>query len=264
MADINGKVWWITGASSGIGEAISLTLNQQGARLIISARREEELERVKQACQSPEQVYVLPLDLIEINTFEAKVKEAIKAFGHIDCLVNNGGISQRSLALDTPLSVDRRLMEINFFGTITLSKQLLPHFVANRSGHFVVVSSLVGKFGSPLRSSYAASKHALHGFFDSLRAEHYQDNIKVTIVCPGFIKTQISVNALNAEGEKQNRMDDAQANGMSAEQCAQQIVSAVEKEKEEVNIGGKEVLGIYAKRFVPTLFSRILRKAKVT
>lgn len=264
MVVINGKVCWVTGASSGIGEALSIGLNQQGAKVIISARRKEELERVKQACPVPEQVYVLPLDLSDIDSFRLKVEEAVNAFGQVDILFNNGGISQRSLAWQTPLEVDRRLMEINFFGTITLSKALLPHFMARKSGHFLVVSSLVGKFGSPLRSSYAASKHALHGFFDSLRAEHHLDNIKVTIACPGFIKTQVSVNALNAQGEKQNTMDDAQASGMSAEECARQIIRAVSKEKEEINIGGKETIGIYVKRFVPALFSRIIRKAKVT
>lgn len=264
MASISGKVCWVTGASSGIGEALSIGLNQKGAKVIISARRKEELERVKQACPSPEQVYVLPLNLSEMDSFPAKVEEAVNAFGQIDVLFNNGGISQRSLARETPLDVDRQLMEINFFGTISLSKALLPHFSERKSGHYLVVSSLVGKFGSPLRSSYAASKHALHGFFDSLRAEHHLDNIKVTIACPGFIKTQVSVNALNAKGEKQNVMDNAQANGMSAEECARRIIRAVEKEKQEVNIGGKETMGIYLKRFLPAIFSRIIRKAKVT
>lgn len=264
MASISGKVCWVTGASSGIGEALSIGLNQKRAKVIISARRKEELERVKQACPSPEQVYVLPLNLSEMDSFPAKVEEAVNAFGQIDVLFNNGGISQRSLARETPLDVDRQLMEINFFGTISLSKALLPHFSERKSGHYLVVSSLVGKFGSPLRSSYAASKHALHGFFDSLRAEHHLDNIKVTIACPGFIKTQVSVNALNAKGEKQNVMDNAQANGMSAEECARRIIRAVEKEKQEVNIGGKETMGIYLKRFLPAIFSRIIRKAKVT
>jgi len=264
MTSISGKVCWVTGASSGIGEALCIGLNKKGAKVIISARRKDELERVKQACPSPEQIYVLPLDLGAIDTFPAKVEEAVNAFGSVYALFNNGGISQRSLAWETPLDVDRKLMEINFFGTVALSKALLPHFMAQQKGHYLVVSSLVGKFGSPLRSSYAASKHALHGFFDSLRAEHHLDNIKVTIVCPGFIKTQVSVNALNAKGEKQNIMDNAQANGMSAEECARQIIRAVEKEKEEVNIGGKETMGIYVKRFIPSLFSRIIRKAKVT
>ena len=264
MTSIRGKVCWVTGASSGIGEALCIELNQKGAKVIASARRKEELERVKKACASPDHVYVLPLDLGEIDTFPDKVEEAVNAFGRVDILFNNGGISQRSLAWETPLEVDRKLMEINFFGTVALSKAILPHFMAQKQGHYLVVSSLVGKFGSPLRSSYAASKHALHGFFDSLRAEHHLDNIKVTIACPGFIKTQVSVNALNAKGEKQNTMDDAQANGMSAEECAHQIIRAVEKEKEEINIGGKETVGIYVKRFLPALFSRIIRKAKVT
>jgi len=264
MASIGGKVCWVTGASSGIGKALSILLNKKGAKVILSARRKEELEKVKQACTKPEQVFVLPLDLNDIASFQAKVEEAANAFGNIDVLFNNGGVSQRSLAWETSLEVDRQIMEINFFGTVALSKALLPHFMERKTGHYLVVSSLVGKFGSPLRSSYAASKHALHGFFDSLRAEHHLDNIKVTLACPGFIKTQVSVNALNAQGEKQNIMDKAQANGMSAIECARQIIHAVEKEKDEVNIGGKETMGIYIKRFLPTLFSKIIRKVKVS
>jgi short-subunit dehydrogenase len=154
-------------------------------------------------------------------------------------------------------------MEVNFFGTVALTKALLPHFIAQKSGHFGVITSLVGKFGSPYRSAYAASKHALHGFFDSLRAEQFTDNIAVTMICPGFIRTQISVNAITGDGSTLNEMDDAQANGMSAETCAEQIYTALRKRKEEVYIGGKEVLAVYLKRFSPALFSKILRKAKV-
>ena len=155
-------------------------------------------------------------------------------------------------------------MEVNFFGTIAMTKVLLLHFTERQSGHFVVISSLVGKIGSPLRSTYAASKHALHGFFDSLRAEHFRDNVRVTIVCPGFIRTQVSVNALTEDGQPQNKMDDAQAKGMTAERCAQQIIRAIDRGKDEVYIGGQEVLAVYVKRFFPGIFSRILRKAKVT
>ena len=256
--------YWITGASSGIGEALSVQLNRQGARVIISARRSEALERVKHRCPFPDRVYILPLDLSEADTLPDKANEAIAAFGHIDGLINNGGISQRSLARETTLAVDRQLMEVNFFGTIALTKALLPHLVERQRGHLVVISSLVGKIGSPLRSTYAASKHALHGFFDSLRAEHFRDNIRVTLVCPGFIRTQVSVNALTGSGQPQDKMDDAQAKGMTAERCAQQIVRAINRGQEEVYIGGREILAVYVKRFFPSVFSRLLRRAKVT
>ena len=259
------KIYWITGASSGIGEALAIALNQQGARVILSARRIEVLEKVKDKCLHPERAYVLPLDLRDTDSLTQKVQEAIAAFGWVDVLINNGGISQRSLVKETPLAVDRKLMEVNYFGTVALSKALLPHFIERKSGHYVVISSLVGKIGSPLRSGYAASKHALHGFFDSLRAEHYQDNIQVTLICPGFIKTQVSVNALDASGEPRNVMDQAQAySRFSAEKCAKLIIKAIQRQKKEVYIGGKEVLGVYLKRFFPSLFARVLRKAKVT
>ena len=256
-------VAWITGASSGIGEAIAKNLFQKGYRLILSARRESELERVKSECSNPNSIQILPLDLIEIETFEKKVKKAISFFGQIDLMIHNGGISQRSLIKDTKLEVDRKLMEVNFFGTVALTKALLPHFISRKSGRFVVITSLVGKFASPFRSSYAASKHALHGFFDTLRAEHYKDQLSVTLVCPGFIKTQVSVNALTEDGTPLGSMDDAQANGMSPEIFSEKLFRAIQKNKEEVYIGGKETLAVYLKRFLPGVFSKIIRKAKV-
>jgi dehydrogenase/reductase SDR family protein 7B len=260
---MNQKIVWITGASSGIGEALFKEYERRGYKLIISARNFSALKILKENSANPELIYVLPLDLNEPAVFESKCKEAIEAFGRIDILINNGGISQRSLAAETSLEVDRKIMAVNFFGTIGLSKALLPHFIKNKAGHLVVVSSLVGKFGSPYRTAYAASKHALHGFFDSLRAEHYKDNLQVTLVCPGFIKTNVSINALTGDGSALNKMDEAQNKGMMPEKCAIQIFIAIEKKKEEVLIGGKEKYAVYLKRFFPGIFSKILQKAKV-
>ena len=256
-------VAWITGASSGIGEAIAKIFSRKGYRLILSARRESELERVKKECTNPDSIHLLPLDLTEIDSFDQKVKQALSLFGQIDLMVHNGGISQRSLIKDTQLEVDRRLMEVNFFGTVALTKAILPHFIQRKSGHFVVITSLVGKFASPFRSSYAASKHALHGFFDTLRAEHFQDQIDVTLVCPGFIKTKVSVNALTEDGTPLGSMDEAQAKGMSPERFAEKLFPAIQAKKQEVYIGGKETFAVYLKRFLPGLFSKIIRKAKV-
>lgn len=256
---------WITGASSGIGEALTYQINEQGARLIISSRREDELERVKKQCKNPENVTILTLDLGDAPSITKKAEEAEAIHGKIDILFNNGGISQRDKAINTHLDVDRRIMEVNYFGTIALSKAVLPKMIKNKSGHHVVTSSAVGIISTPLRSSYAASKHALHGFYDALRAEHFEDNIKITIACPGFIHTNISKNALLGDGKAQGKMDKAQASGMTAEECARQMIKAVEKNKEEVYIGGmKEVSGIYVKRFFPSVFSRIVRKMAVT
>ena len=256
-------VIWITGASSGIGEATAKKFSEKGYNVIISARKEQELNRVLAECANPSDVRVLPLDLTASSSFESKVAQAIAYFGQVDLMLHNGGVSQRSLIRETGLEVDRRLMEVNFFGTVALTKALLPHFLSRKSGQFGVISSLVGMIGSPYRSSYAASKHALHGFFDTLRAEHYLDNIAVTMICPGFIRTNVSVNAITADGTALGQMDEAQAKGMSPEDCAAAIFSAVTRKKEEVYIGGKETMAIYLKRFVPSVFSKIIRKAKV-
>lgn len=256
-------VIWITGASSGIGEASAKKFSKEGYQVIISARKENELNRVKSECANPSKVQVLPLDLTEIDSFDQKVAHAIGFFGHVDLMLHNGGISQRSLICETGLAVDRKLMEVNFFGTVALTKALLPHFISRKSGQFAVITSLVGKFGSPFRSSYAASKHALHGFFETLRAEHFQDNIPVTMICPGFIRTNVSFNAITADGSTLGQMDEAQANGMSPEDCADEIFTAITRRKEEVYIGGKETFAVYFKRYLPAVFSKIIRKAKV-
>lgn len=260
---MNQTVIWITGATSGIGEAVFREYNKLDFKLIISGRNSDKLDSLKGESKNPENVHVLPLDLTNPESFPNKVSEAIKAFGRVDILLNNGGISQRSLIIDTSPEVDRRIIEVNFFGTIGLSKTLLPHFIENKNGHFAVVSSLVGKFGSPYRSSYAASKHALHGFFDTLRAEHYKENIAVTMICPGFIRTSVSLNALTGDGTPLQEMDDAQEKGMSPEVCAKKIVEAISKRKEEVNIGGKEIYAVALKRFFPLIFSRLIQTAKV-
>jgi short-subunit dehydrogenase len=265
MASVSNRVIWITGASSGIGEALAYELAKKNAKLILSARRKEELERVKGNCKKESQVNIriLPLDLTETSTLQLTTQAAVQIFGHIDILVNNGGISQRSLIKDTALEVDKKLMDVNYFGAVALTKFLLPHFIQRKGGHFVVVTSLTGKFGTPYRSGYAASKHALHGFFDAVRAEHYADHVSVTMICPGFIHTPITYAALTGDGTPLNKMDEAQYRGKPAEWCAKKIVSAIEKKKEEVYIGGKEVWGAYIKRFFPKLFSRMIRKVAV-
>jgi short-subunit dehydrogenase len=255
------KVVWITGASSGIGEALAEALAGLGARLILSARRQQELERVKAGLSGPPANYlVLPLDLEQPGTFPALVARVLERFGHIDVVIHSGGISQRAAVKDAPLAIDQKVMGVNFFGPVGLTKAVLPVFLRQQSGHFVVISSLVGKFGTPKRSAYSASKHALHGFFDSLRAEVWRDNIRVTLVCPGYVRTNISYNAINAAGEKYGQMDRNQLRGMAPETCAWRTLKAVAAGKQEVVMGGRETLGVFLKRFFPGLFSRIVRR----
>lgn len=258
------KVVWITGASSGIGEALSIAFAAAGARLILSARRTDELQRVKRSLQvSDKDCLILPLDLEQPESFPNKVSQVLNYFNRLDIVVHNGGISQRSWIKDTPLAIDHKVMAINYFGPVALTKAILPHFLEQKQGHFVVISSLVGKFGTPLRSAYAASKHALHGFFDSLRAETWRESIQVTIICPGYIRTDISVNAITDTGEKHNRMDKNQQQGMAPEVCAEKILQAVAGGKQEVVIGGKETLSIYLKRFLPGLLNRLVKKINI-
>lgn len=264
MNTFKNKVIWITGASSGIGEALAMAFAKEGAKLVLSSRRKEELERVKTACKlNDTNCLILPFDLADTSQSKSLTEQVIKKFGVIDVLVNNGGVSQRSFAKDTPVEVDRKFMEINYFGSVAITKSVLPYMLKQKSGHIIVMSSISGKFGFYLRSAYSASKHALHGFFESLRMEVYNDNIGVTIVCPGKIKTNISINAVNEKGEKHNKMDESQANGLSAEECAKQVLDAVKKNKVEVFIGGKELKAVRIKRFLPDLFFRLIMKQKV-
>ncbi len=265
MSSMKNKVIWITGASSGIGEALTYELAKKGARMILSARRKEELERVKNNCPKSAQQYIkiLPLDLSKSDRLATNAEMALQLFGQVDILINNGGISQRSLAKDTILEVDRQLMEVNYFAPVQLTKLLLPSMIKASSGHIVNITSLVGKFGTPYRSGYAASKHAIHGFFDSLRAELHDDNIKVTNICPGFIRTNVSVNALIGDASALGKMDQAQDQGMAPEVCARKIVRIIERQKQEAYIGGKETYGILVKRFFPSLFDGIVRRSEV-
>lgn len=255
-------VVWITGASTGIGEALAYEYARRGARLVLSARNRTALEKVAAAC-APAETLVLPLDLAQPADFQAAVRQVKAHFGRLDVLINNGGISQRSLALETGLEVDRRLMEVNYFGTVALTKAVLPLLLEQGAGQVAVVSSLVGKFGTPYRSAYAASKHALHGFFDSLRAELTDTGVGVTLICPGFVRTGVSVNALTGDGTPLGTMDEATAKGIAPAQLAKQGAQAIAQRRHEVYIGGRETWGILLKRLAPDLFTRFLSRAKV-
>jgi dehydrogenase/reductase SDR family member 7B len=262
------KKIWITGASSGIGEALALALAQKNVReLILSARKLPELEQVKAQCLTINpalSVRIVPLDIEKFDTVFETIAAELPKIGKLDILINNAGLSQRSLASETHFSVDKRIIDVNLLGTIAVTKAILPQFLAQKSGNIVVISSLMGKFGAPLRSAYAAAKHGLHGFFDTLRAECFKDNIQVLIVCPGFVQTNVSRNALTADGSPQGSMDDATNNGLTTENTAAKILKALENKKEEIYIGGSEVRGVYLKRFFPLLLSKIVRKAKTT
>ena len=263
--DLKNKIIWITGASSGIGKSLAIELSKLDTKLILSSRNKATLNEVKNECQHSENISILPIDLEKYDDFDKTVETVIAIFGKVDILINNGGISQRSLAIDTNIDVDKRIMAINYTGTVALSKAILPHFIANNSGHFVITTSVVGKVATPLRSTYSASKHALHGFFDSLRAEVFKNNIDVTLVLPGYVQTDVSMNALTGDGTKQNSMDTATKNGIPADVFAKRMIKAIKKRKKEVVIGGfKETGSVYLKRFFPNILAKVVRKVNVT
>jgi short-subunit dehydrogenase len=254
---------WITGASSGIGKAVALKISTENAHLILSGRNKTALEEVAAECKkNGSSVEILPFDLGDEKSVNLAAGKVLSANIKVDSLYHFGGISQRSFANETPLSVDRKIFEVNYFGTIALTKAVLPEMIKNGGGHIAVTSSIVGKFGFPYRSSYSASKHALHGFFESLRAENVKNNIKVSVIIPGRIRTNISVNAVNKEGKTHSKMDEGQEKGMSAEKSAAIICRDLKKEKKEIVVGGKEVMMVYIRRFLPWLYYILSAKVK--
>jgi dehydrogenase/reductase SDR family protein 7B len=262
--DFSDKVVWITGASSGIGEALASEYVNRGAKVVISS---PETDKLNELCDSfnalhPESAIVAPLDLTKCNEIHGIVEKVIELAGKVDILINSAGISQRSLIIETPVEIDRKIFEVNYFGPVILTKSVLPHMISNGGGTIAVISSIVGKFGFPLRSAYSASKHALHGFFETLRAEVKKDNINVTIICPGRVQTNISVNAITKDGKPYGIMDKGQLRGIPAEKCARKIVRAINKKRKEVYIGGSELIMPCLKKYFPFLFYLLLSKVK--
>ncbi len=262
MNKFQNRVVWMTGASSGLGEAMAKAFRREGAQLILSSRNTAELERVRNECGGDSQtIVVLPLDLADIGSLNAKATEALVAFGRVDVLVNNGGVGTRGNALDIPVALDERVMRVNYLGQVALTKAVLPSMIKNKSGQIVVISSLSGMIGIPGSSAYAASKHALHGFFEALRTEVWKDGIGITMVLPGYVRTRISYNALLPDGTPLGRNDKAHANAMSADRAAAQIVNAVAKHKEEIYIG-RESFAVYIYRLFPGLFRWAIKRIR--
>ena len=224
------KIIWITGASSGIGETLAKRLAPAGGRLILSARRLKELERVKAECgKVKHDIVLVPFDLSSPEEAEKAAEEVLEKFGTVDYLFNNGGISQRTSVLDTSLDMDRKIMEVNYFSGIILTKKLLPAMLEHGSGHIIPVSSISGLFGFPLRTAYCASKHAVNGFYEAVWTELQDRGIKTTIILPGRVRTNISFHALDKGGKPHGVMDKAQEEGISPEKCVDAIISGVIK-----------------------------------
>jgi len=263
--EIKEKIVWITGASSGIGEALAYAFAKEKAKIIISSHQAVELEAVKLECQAMDaEVTAVCFDLSDSESIKQSVNQMLAKYGKVDILINNGGISQRSLIRETPIEIDRKVMEINYFGGVYLTKLLLPAMINQKQGYIAVTSSIVGKFGFPLRSAYSASKHAIQGFYETLRFEEKENNIKVTIIIPGRVKTNISINAVTKDGKTYGKMDDGQNNGITPEKSASIIIKAIKNNKREVLVGGKELLMVHFRRYIPALFYKLASKMKHT
>ena len=254
------QVIWITGASSGIGEALAIGFSGLGARLVLSARNQSELDRVAGQCGDA-QCLVVPMDVTSDEQISTSLKTVLDRFGAVDLLINNAGISQRSTALETSMQTYRTLFEVDVFGQIALTKAVLPHMVKQGSGHIAVTASVAGKMGVPFRTGYCAAKHAVMGFFDALRAEVADQGIRVSTIVPGFVQTNISANAVSGDGSKFGAVDRDISAGMTAVDCAKVIIKGLSKQQDEIPVGtGVEMHALWIKRFFPGVLNKLMRK----
>jgi short-subunit dehydrogenase len=240
-AKLQSRVAWITGASSGVGEGLATVFHREGADIIISARREAELERVRATCtDGTGSITVLPFDITDAGARDAAAERVLGSFERIDILVNNAGIGQRSLAQDTTMEVERQIMEVDYFGPIALTKLVLPRMIEQQSGHLIVTSSVAGKHAVPLHAAYCAAKHALHGYFDTLRIEHLQDHLDVMLLVIAGIRSNVFEHALTGDGSEYGTSDWGSDSGMTAEACAERVVEAIINREPEVVISIEE------------------------
>lgn len=261
--NFDNKNIWITGAASGMGRSVAIALSRYNVQLILSDRDEAGLkETVALMDNLTLKVKICTLDMSNEQSVRTVSLEVLSEFKTIHCLYQFAGISQRSLVVETLLENDRKIMEVNFFGVINLAKAVLPQMIKAGGGQLAVTSSLVGKFGFPYRSAYSASKHAIHGYFESLRAENSKNNIRVSILIPGRVQTNISKFALDKQGKEYGKMDPGQANGITAEKAAKQIINGLKRERKEIHVGGKELLMLQIRRFFPAILYRLVTKIK--
>lgn len=262
--DLTGKVVWITGASSGLGKALAKECALQGADVILTARRYEELEKVRVTLLNPERHVSVCADITDESQVRHAYAQVLAAKGRIDWLINNAGLSQRALIQDTTMQTERAIMEVDYFSQVFLTKTVLPTFIAQKSGRIAFVSSVAGLLGTQYRASYSAAKAAIHMWANSLRAEVAQDGVEVSVIFPGFVKTNVSFNALNGKGKPQGHQDEAIENGLEPDLFAQTTVSALLAGEEYIVVGGaKEKLGVWVSRLSPSTLYKMIRKMKV-
>jgi dehydrogenase/reductase SDR family protein 7 len=257
-----GKVCWITGASSGIGEALAYELARHGAILVLSARRKDFLERVASQCRKIgcQDVEVVTLDLTDYSSHQAALAKVITYFGRIDYLVNNAGRSQRGIAESTDPAVERAIIELNLFGTLSITKAALPQLLCQSSGAVIVnTSSMAGKLGNPVSAAYSASKHALHGYFESLRFELAGRGVRVVNICPGPVQSDIAFHSFSeAVGRTHNDKEDDGTVRMSAERCAKIMAAAMRAELAEAWLAPQPfLLFLYVSQYLRGLYFRL-------
>lgn len=256
--DFKDKVIWITGASSGIGASLAIQLNTLGAKVIASARRTEKLMELKNNCSNPQNLMPLPLDItdsISIKNAVAKVKQ----LDRLDLVIHNAGIAQKGLVIENDIEIDRKIMETNYFGTVAFTKSIMPMYLKQGYGRFAIVSSFAGVMGIPGRSAYAASKHALHGFFESLKAENISCKLNISFIIPGFINTEITAKGLCGDGKPYGKVETSHQLGMSANQCAYEMIKGLMKAKKRIAIGKIEVFLLTIHRISPRLGQYIIK-----
>lgn len=266
-ADLRDAVVVITGASSGLGKECAKVFHAAGARLVLCGRDASRLQQVVQelttkSAQTPSKTYtpkMVVFDLADTQAVGRAAEEILACYGQVDVLINNAGISFRGSIVGTQLSVQRDVMETNYFGPVALTQALLPSMIQRRSGHIVVISSVQGKMAIPCRSAYAASKHATQAYFDCLRAEIDQYGIPVTVISPGYIRTNLSINAVTGDGTKHGVLDKTTAAGWDPKDVAQSVFRAISlKSKDVVLAGPVPTLAIYLRTLCPALFFKIM------
>lgn len=262
--NLQDQVVWVTGASSGIGQALAIACAELGAQVVLSARRDSELQRVKALLANPERHLCIALDITDATQIEQALQQVLAEKDRIDWLINNAGLSQRALIQDTSMDTERKIMEIDYFAQVAMTKAVLPTLVQQKSGRVVFISSVAGLIGTQYRATYSAAKAAIHMWANSLRAEVAAQGIDVSVVFPGFVKTNVSLNALTGNGEAQGFQDQAIEHGLDADEFAEQTVKALLQNQEYIVIGGrKEKLGVMLSRLSPTLLYKKIRKAEV-
>lgn len=256
------KVIWITGASEGLGRELALALSKYNVKLILSARQDVKLRETKKLANLPDhRCLIIPLDLTQLKEEQmAMIQDRILLkFGSLDMIIHNASLSQRSLAHQTLDPVERKIMETNFFGPVKLTKSVLPNLLKSESPQIVVISSLCGKFGVPLRSTYCAAKHALHGFFEAMNLE-LSGKVGISLFVLGGVKTQSAKHALSADGSFNDRLDVWHNRNMPADACAEEILKKIPKRQGEFVVGRMEKLGLVLRKHFPNIHQRVLMK----